>query len=541
MRQSGLMAVGAMILSACSAASGVHDPSGGSPPSSTVEVQILAFNDFHGNLEPPVGGLKRGSGRVSAGGASYFAAHLAARRAENPHTVVVSAGDLIGASPLVSALFHDEPTIEAMDAMGLDINGVGNHEFDEGLAELRRMKDGGCHPEDGCREGYRFDGAKFAMLAANAIDVRTGERVFPPYEVREMGGVSVGFIGLTLEGTRQIVPPVIPELRFRDEADTVNLLVQKLRTAGVHAIVVLVHEGGFATGGYDGCGGISGPIVDIVQRFDTAVDIVISGHTHRAYNCRINEMTVTSAGAFGRILTDLDVTLSTETHDVISVRAKNHVVTHDLDEVSSVAALVARYVDLAAPQAKRVVGELSGPLPRDVDETGQAPLGRVIADAQLEATRGLGAQIAFMNPGGIRVGLEGPGPVTYEDIFRAQPFGNRLVTLSLTGKEIIDALEAQWRPGGPRFLQVSSTFRYAWDKNATNGARVRAEWVYVDGAPLEIAREYRVTVNSYMAELGVFKRGRKRDVGMRDLDALEAFLARHRPLSRPRLDRIRRK
>lgn len=541
MRQTSLVGGAAVLLSACTAASGAHGPSDGRSPGSTVEVQILAFNDFHGNLEPPVGGLKRGIRRIDAGGASYFAAHLAARRAENPHTVVVSAGDLIGASPLVSALFHDEPTIEVMDAMGLDINGVGNHEFDEGLVELLRMKNGGCHAEDGCRGGHRFDGARFTMLAANAVHLQTGRPIFPSYEVRELGGVSVGFIGLTLEGTTQVVPPVIPELRFRDEAETVNVLAQKLKEDGVHALVVLVHEGGFSAGGYNDCDGISGPIVDIVRRFDPAVDIVISGHTHRAYNCRINGMTVTSAGAFGRILTDLDVTLSTETRDVLSVRAQNFVVTHDIAEVSSIAAIVARYVGLAAPQAKRVVGELSDPLPRDVDESGQAPLGHVIADAQLEATRAVGAEIAFMNHGGIRVGLERRGPVTYEDIFRAQPFGNRLVTLSLTGKEIIEALEAQWGEGGPRFLQVSSTFRYAWDAGASNGARVRAEWVYVDGAPLEVAREYRVTVNSYMAELGVFKKGRQRYVGVADLDALEAFLAHHRPLSRPRLDRIRRR
>ena len=519
---------------------GAEDGAGAGP---TVEVKVVAFNDFHGNLGVPKP-WKTKAGDVDSGGIGYFAAHIARLRAENPNSVVVSAGDLIGASPLTSSLFHDEPTIEAMNMLGLDINGVGNHEFDEGPKELVRMKVGGCHPEDGCETGHEFEGARFAFLAANVVDEHSNKHLFPPYEVRELAGVPVAFIGMTLENTPAFVPPVVKGLQFLDEAETVNHLVGKLRGEGVEAIVVVVHEGGFAPGDYDECGGISGPIVDIVKRLDPEVDLVVSGHTHQAYNCEIEGRRVTSAGCYGRVITDIDLTLDTKTRDVVKVRAENVLVTHDLSPSPALEGLGQHYAAAAAPLAHRPIGALSAPIVKDENEHGESPLGSVIADAQLAATRAPdkgAADLAFMNTGGIRTGLDRAGPVTYEDLFAVHPFGNSLVTVTLTGAQLLAALEEQWTEDRVRFLQPSSTLRYQWTAEAVEGRHVVAGSVSVGGEPLELARGYRVTLNNYLADRGVFKVGQDPLPGVLDIDALEAYVVTHSPLAPAAPGRLQRK
>ncbi len=392
----------------------------GRPPGQLVDVQLLALNDFHGNLEPP-GGTIEGA---PAGGAEYLASHVRRLEATNRNTVVVSAGDLIGASPLLSALFHDEPTIEAMNRIGLDLNAVGNHEFDEGADELLRMQKGGCHPVDGCLDGDGFAGAEFGFLAANVVRSDTGRTLLPPYQIRKFQGAKVAFIGMTLEGTPSIVTPSgVAGLEFRDEAETVNALVPELRRRGVESIVVLLHEGGLQPGGIDQCNGVSGPIVDIVQRMSDAVDVVVSGHTHRAYNCQIDGKLVTSASSFGRVLTDIDLTIDKGSGDVVVARADNLVVTRDVPKAGDVTELLDKYRQLAAPLANRVIGSITADVTRSATAAGESALGDVIADAQLAATDGRGeggAAVAFMNPGGIRAdlsyapsGSEGPGEVTY--------------------------------------------------------------------------------------------------------------------------------
>ena len=303
-----------------------------------VKVQLLAINDFHGNLQPTTtGGIRppTPAGQTTppaarqAGGAAYLARYVRRRERTNRNSLVVAAGDLIGGSPLLSALYHDEPTIEAMNLLGLDLASVGNHEFDEGAAELRRMQRGGCHPKDGCKDGDGFAGAKFRYLAANVVKRRSGRPFFPPYAVRRFQGRKIGFIGMTLEGTAGIVSPSgIQSLQFLDEAATANRYARRLkRRHHVRAIVVLLHEGGFQTVPFnsatiDTCEGISGPVVDIVKHTTKAVDLFITGHTHQAYNCVIDGRPVTSASAFGRLVTDLDLTLG-RNGDVKSVKADN--------------------------------------------------------------------------------------------------------------------------------------------------------------------------------------------------------------------------
>jgi 5'-nucleotidase len=543
----------AALLALCPAArSGAQTPA-------PVNLRILAINDFHGNLRPPTGGIriadpadKTKKIAVAAGGSEYMATLVKELRTDHPNNIFVAAGDLIGASPFLSAMFHDEPTIESLSMMGLAVASVGNHEFDEGEDELLRMQNGGCHPVDNCQGPHPFAGAKFHYLAASTFEKDTGKTVFPPYEIREFGGIPVGFIGLTLKGTPNIVSPVgVAGLEFRDEADTVNALVPELKARGVEAIVVLIHEGGFPTGDYNECPGISGPIVDIVKKFDRAVDIVISGHTHQAYVCDIDGRLVTSGDKYGTIVTAIDVKLDSVTHDVISAKADNVIVRNsayakDPDQT----ALLAAYDKFAAPIAERRAGSVTETLSRTPNEAGESPLGDIIADAQLAATRNEkdgGAVIAVTNPGGIRTDIQkqGDGAVTFADVFASQPFRNQLVTLTLTGAQIKDMLEQQWLdPKRPRILQVSRGFSYSWDNAKPYGERVIADSISLNGARIEPSQTYRVTVNNFLSVGGdgftVLKEGKGPLTGGYDADALDVYFKANSPLAPGKPDRITR-
>ncbi len=530
-------------------------------------VQLLATNDFHGNLKPPSGSSGRIQtgpdplvNRVDAGGAEYLATHVAALEATNPQTVVVAAGDIIGATPLMSALFHDEPTVESMNALGLDIAAVGNHEFDEGPAELLRMAYGGCHPTDGCQDGDDFAGASFGYLAANVTDLDTGTTLFPAYELRTFRAARVAFIGMTLEGTPSIVTPAgVAGLAFHDEVETVNRLVPELKAKGVETIVVLLHEGGFTTGLYDQCVGISGPLFDIVRGFDAEVDVVVAGHTNAAHVCDIDGKLVTSAASFGRLVTDIDLTIDEVTGDVTAKTARNVIVTRDVAKDAAQTALITKYDTLAAPFANRVIGRVSGDLTKLPNLAGESTMGNVIADAQLEATaatdRG-GSVIALMNPGGIRAdilaaqisGGEQAGEVTYGEAFTVQPFSNALVSLSLTGAQLDALLEQQWTrlsDGTERamILSTSRGFTYTWDSTRAIGDRVSD--LRLGGVAITAAATYRVTVNSFLADGGdgftVLKQGTARLGGDVDVDALTAYLTAHSPVAPPALDRITRR
>ena len=550
--------------------------------SSTVAVQILAFNDFHGNLEPPSGsgGLvtvpiddpvvgsvgadggvttnpDAGTAQVPAGGASYLAAHVKKLRGAEPNTLVVSAGDLIGASPFISNLFRDEPAILVMNALGLAYDGVGNHEFDRGLAELVRLSVAGCSLGD-CGAGTAYPGAKFEFLAANVESLQTNMTVFAPYAVKEMGGIKVGIIGLTLEGTPSVtVETAIRGLSFKDEVETVNALVPRLRSEGVSAIVVLVHQGGFqdGTGTVDTCRGMTGEILPIARAFDPAVDVVVSAHTHAPYDCTIDGRLLTSASSFGRVLTKIDLTIDSAERRVVTKSAKNIVVSRDIAPDPEVESIIATYQARSAPLANRVVGHIPSDVTRSTTgrSSCESPLGDLIADAQLAATKPAAdgaAVLAFMNPGGIRTdlvhaasGAEGNGVVTYGEAFAVQPFSNNLVTVTLTGAQIRIVLEQQFSAGIARILQVSSgfTYAYAWDA-ATKVGTVDGASIRLHGSPIDEAASYRVTMNSFLAGGGdgfaVFKDGTDRLSGGFDLDALVDYLGRNDPTALPAGDRI---
>jgi 5'-nucleotidase len=522
-----------------------------------VELRILAINDFHGYLRPPPGGITIADPEdrtkkitVPAGGAEHMATLVGQLREGHKNTIFVAAGDLIGASPFLSAMFHDEPTIEALSMMGLNISSVGNHEFDEGKDELLRMQHGGCHPTDGCLGPHSFAGAKFRYLAASTFEKSSGKTVFPAYEIREFDGIPVAFIGLTLKGTPGLVSPVgIAGLEFRDEAGTVNALIPELKARGVEAVVVLIHEGGLPTGDYNECPGVSGPIVDIVKKFDKAVDVVVTGHTHRAYVCEIDGRLVTSGDKYGTLVTAIDLKLDPTTRDVVSAKADNSIVrTATLAKNAEQTALIESYDKLAAPIANRPAGAVTATLSRVPNAAGESPLGDIIADAQLAATsteaKG-GAVIAFTNPGGVRaeIARREDGAVTYGDLFASQPFRNQLVTLTLTGKQIKDMLEQQWLdPKRPRILQVSNGFSYAWDAAKPFGERVINEKMTLNGRTIEAGSGYRVTLNDYLAVGGdgftVVKQGTGLQYGGYDADALFAFFRAHGPVGPLPLSRI---
>jgi 5'-nucleotidase len=553
------IAIGLAALLAFAAAAPASARPDDRPDPRTIEVQLLAVNDFHGNLQPPSGsgGLIQG---IPAGGMEYMATHLRQLEATNEkNTAIVSAGDMIGASPLLSGLFHDEPTIEAWNLVGLDFNGVGNHEFDEGKAELLRMQNGGCHPVDGCQDGTPFFGSVFQFLAANVIDNSTSNPLFPEFKIERFQGVKVAFIGETLEGTPLIVTPSgVQGLTFLDEADTVNNLVPRLQEKGVETIVVLIHEGGFqaSPSDFNGCNNLGGDIVDIVNRMSDEVDVVISAHTHQPYNCVIDGKIVTSASSFGRLITDVDLGIDRKTGEVVSKTARNVIVTRDVAPDPAQTALIEHYNAIAGPIANRVFGRITADITRTANAAGESALGDVIADAQLAATAPTdfgGAKIAFMNPGGIRADLvfaqisggEAPGEVTFGELFTVQPFANTLVVKTCTGAQIEQLLEQQWQvlPAG-RFLQISAGFTYTWDAAKPIGDRVDPASIKLDGVTLDPATGYRVEMNSFLATGGdgfsVFNACTNQLGGEVDVDALARYVMENSPVAPGPQNRITR-
>ncbi|MFJ4837944.1 bifunctional metallophosphatase/5'-nucleotidase [Streptomyces sp. NPDC088746] len=579
---AGLATVGALV---AAMPAGAHDRGHDhGHPSRTVDVQLLSFNDLHGNLEPPAGSAgtvseTQADGTVKsvpAGGVEYLATSLRNARKGNPYSVTAAGGDMVGASPLLSGLFHDEPTIEALNGLDLDVTAVGNHEFDEGATELARLQNGGCHPVEGCYEkGKTFEGADFPYLAANVTAEKTGKPILKPYTVWKKNGVKIGFIGVTLEGTPNIVTANgVKGLKFHDEIETVNKYAKELDRQGVKSIVALIHEGGApASSSYNydcdspGAGdGISGPITDIAKGITPKVDALVTGHTHQAYVCTVpdpagNPRMVTSASSFGKVYTDTTLTYDRRTKDIVrtSVESANHVVSRDQSKAADMTALITRWNTLAAPIAGRPQGFISADINGRGSTSPEKPLGNLIADAQLEglapADKG-GAVVAFMNPGGIRSdlvytasGSEGDGVVTYGEAFTVQPFTNMMNVVDLTGAQLVAALQQQVsgsNEASPKILQVSKGLTYTLDMTKAGAERVVAETIRLNGEAIDPAKTYRVAMNEFLAGGGdgfaALGSGTNKLVGPSDLDLFNTYLAAHStaaaPLDPPATDRI---
>nr|WP_294849344.1 bifunctional metallophosphatase/5'-nucleotidase [uncultured Sphingomonas sp.] len=537
------------------------------PPHSTVpvEVQILAFNDFHGNLEQPApaefvepDGHKV---KIATGGAAHLAAELTKLRAGNPYSVTVSAGDTIGATPLTSALFLDEPTITAMNMLGLEFNAVGNHEFDKGVLELKRMQEGGCiaHTRRQPCAVEPFEGGKFRYLAANVIQP-DGTSVFPATGIKTfdtpVGPIRIGFIGMTLKETKNLVTPAgVAGLTFADEAATANAQAAKLRAGGADTVVLLIHQGGklptFTYG--NGCDGLYGEIKPIISKLDPSISTIVSGHTHWAYVCQNGAggtgpgQLLTSAGKYGYMVTDIRLDFDPATKRLVAQRAVNDLVgSGENGEDAGVKAHVEKYVAAAAPLANRAVGSLTAAAPRDIED-GESAAADLIADSMLAATRTPdkgAAQIALVNATGVRVDLPA-GPLRYKEAFAMMPFGNNLLVMSLSGAELKTVLEQQFaidiRNGftKPSVLAPSEGFRYTYDLTRPKGDRIVA--MSLDGRPIDPARDYRIAVNNFVASggdgLSGFTKGRSVvDANIVDLDALIAWIAEGR--APPKANRI---
>lgn len=548
-----------------------HTPSG---PAGPVTVGIAAINDFHGNLEPPKQSafIKDAKGElvaVPAGGAAYLASAIDAVRAQYPQHLTISAGDIMGSAPLTSALFLDEPSVAVMNRIGLDFNAVGNHEFDFGVPELLRKQSGGCvkFTERQPCQLEKFTGAKFRFLAANTF-AGGGKTLFPGTALRTFGTgkrrVKIGLIGMTLKGTSDLVPTAVNRLvSFADVADTANPLVAMLKAQGADAVILVVHEGGRTTGdpNPNGCQGLSGGIKPILEKLDSRVDLIISGHTHWSYVCDYAQYNaakpflMTSAGLWGEYVTDIALEIDPVLHKVVTKRARNVIVQSEpyvrtagpvtnTDLVprfaprADISAIIAKYKAASQSYVERKVGWLATPLPK---EQGPAwgtggPLGNLIADAQLAATLSAGAQIAFTNPFGIRRSLTpaSDNSVTYGDLYLVQPFGSELITMTLTGADIKQAMEQQLDADAPeQILSASAGFRISYDRGRPIGSKIVS--MELNGAAIDLAMDYRVTVNVYLANGGdsfdAFLKGRDRVIGMTDIAALEAWL---KPNSPPR-------
>ncbi|MFJ6988497.1 MULTISPECIES: bifunctional metallophosphatase/5'-nucleotidase [unclassified Streptomyces] len=565
---AGLATVGAML---AALPAGAHDSRHGKPlPNRYQDVQLLSFNDLHGNLEPPAGS----SGRVTelqadgttktidAGGVEYLATHLRQAREGNKYSITAAGGDMVGASPLISGLFHDEPTIEALNKLDLDVTSVGNHEFDEGAKELRRLQNGGCHPTDGCYTDKKFKGADFPYLAANVLKEKTGKPLLKPYWIWKKKDVKIGFIGVTLEDTPGVVSAEgVKGLKFKDEVQTINKYARELQRKGVKSIVALIHEGGLPASqsyNYDcdspgGGDGISGPIVDIAKNVSPSVDALVTGHTHAAYACTIDDpsgkpRTVTSAASFGRLYTDTTLTYDRFTGDIArtAVKSANHVVTRTVPKAPDMTSLISKWNTLAAPIGNRAIGHISG----DVPNTGtESPMGDLIADAQLWYGKKLDADtdLALMNPGGVRAGLtyaakagEGDGVVTYAEGFTVQPFANTVNLQNFTGAQVVQALKEQ--VSGPnatatKILQPSANLTYTLDLTKTGADRVVTDTIRLNGAPIDPAATYRVATNSFLAGGGdgftTLGQGTNDLVGLDDLAALEQYLTANSSAASP--------
>jgi len=523
-------------------------------PARLVNIELVTLNDFHGNLEPSkyVWDSINGGGprTIEAGGIDTIGAALQAWRRDDPQLLLVGAGDLVGASPAISSMWADEPTIGAMNLLGLRASSVGNHEFDAGRVELLRQQGGGCkspRPDKACKYDANFGGAKFSYLAANVIDTATRKPVLPAYHVETAHGVKVAFIGTVLKSTAEAaLASGIAGLEFIDEADAINRQLPELREQGVGVFVALVHQGGSTTEKFDqqDCSQLAGPVIDIVRRLDPAVKLVVSGHSHKGYLCQVDGRTVTQSDMGGHVLGRIRLTVDTDTNTLKTISARQEVMVPGKWPQD---ARLSAYLDTARERSAALLAQPVAKLAttsvvRTKSDSGESALGDLVADSVLAAGRPFGAQIGFMNNGGMRQDLNSDnGRANVGQTRMVLPFGNTLVVMNLKGWQILDLLEQQWSGGREEIrglLQVSDGFTYQWDPRRGDGSKVVPGSVKVQGKPLQRESSYRVIVNNFLAEGGdgfpAFANGRNRaDTGIRDIDALNDYLIKREQAGKP--------
>ncbi len=538
-------------------------------PREPITLNLVAINDFHGNLEPSkytyTDAATGKSETLRAGGIEALSGALAAWRKEDKDLLFIGAGDLIGASPALSSMWADEPSIEAMNLMGLQVSSVGNHEFDQGRKELLRQQNGGCdspRPKKACKLAPEFKGARFTYLAANVLDKATGKPFMPAYRIETVKGVKVGVVGVVLQDTASVaVSSAIAGLDFIGEAEAINRTLPQMRAEGAQVIVALVHEGGRTDEApqQPACKGLTGAVVDIVKQLDPAIRLVITGHSHQGYLCQVDGRVVTQADAAGHLLSRIALTVDPASGALAGIDVKNVVMDPaKFPADPKVAAYLASVKERSRAALARPLGKLGvATVARKGNEAGESPLGNLIADAIVAATRDQGVQIGFMNTGGIRKDLDtGEGMVaTFGHAQAVLPFGNTLVVMDLTGAQLRRVLEQQWdRPAAssPTILQVSQGLSYQWDEKRPLGSRIVPGSLKFMGAPVDDAKTYRVVANNFLAEGGdnipEFAKGTNRvDTQLVDLDALSDYIAKNPGVGAPqtgmassvRIDKVR--
>lgn len=525
------------------------------PAPGTVEINLATVNDFHGNLEPSkfsyssVDGTRERS--IVAGGIDTMGAALQAWRKQDPELLLVGAGDLIGGSPAISSMWADEPSIVAMNMLGLRASTVGNHEFNAGRVELLRQQKGGCaspRPDKACTFDKAFAGAKFSYLAANVIDMVTRKPMLPAYRIEQAHGVKLAFIGVVLRDVAEkSLASGVAGLEFIDEAEAVNRVLPELRKQGVGVFVVLIHQGGRTTDYFDqqDCSHLNGPIVGVVKRFDPAIRLVVSGHSHKGYLCRVDGRLVTQSEMGGHVMSRIKLTVDTASNSVREVSAHQEIMAPGAWPADpALDAYLATIRQRSAAALARPVAKLAlRTVARERHEGDESALGDLVADAYLLAARPFGAQIAFMSNGGMRQDLEaGPDLVaTTGQALMVLPFANDLVVMNMTGAQIAALLEQQWNGGRDitrGLLQVSEGFSYEYDARLPVGRRVVPGSVMLNKIPLEKDSQYRVVVNNFLAEGGeaysAFTSGGSRaETGIRDIDALTSYLVKREQQGRP--------
>lgn len=515
-------------------------------------VKLLGFNDFHGHLTPTVGVSER-----PLGGAAVLAAYFRdAMRGAWKETLILHAGDLIGASPPQSALFGDEPSVAFLNTLCHSacarnngaytgchvIAALGNHELDDGVDALMRLLNGGDRSRAPTPLGTPFTGARFPMLAANVVDAASGAPLLAPFKIVSVGGVSVGVIGAVLaEAGVYLTPSRVASIRFQPVTPAIQAAVDRLTQQGVQTIVVALHQGGRQVRSTNGTA-VKGPVADLVAEMDPAVDVVISGHSHTGINGfhpnRGGRPTlVTQAFSGGTAFADIDLYVDKQTGEVVTVSSR--IVTTWADRGpgaapdARVAKVLAPALAAVADKTTRVMTTTTAAFSDIPNCDGESALGSLIADAQRAALK---TDVALIQPAWIRTGLPA-GPVTWGDLFAVQPFGDEVVRLQMTGGQLVDLLNQQWLDRSHARIFNVSGMSFAYDRSRP--VRDRIVEVRVGGQPVDENAPYTAAVNAYLAEGGdgysVLTSAKRLDGTVRDIDA---FAKHVQSLSRPLTPRI---
>ncbi|MGG3468785.1 5'-nucleotidase C-terminal domain-containing protein [Neobacillus pocheonensis] len=473
-----------------------------------IQLQLLGVNDFHGQLN-----ITRKFNGKDVGRVEYLAAYLKQKKAKNKNTLLVHAGDMVGASAPVSSLLQDEPTIKVLNKLGFDVGTLGNHEFDQGVKEMMRLIHGGFHPTT----GY-FEGTQFPYICANVIDVKTGKSLLPPYKIIKVNDIPIGFIGVVLDDTPSMVnSDGIKDIKFIDEVTAINQAVSQLKKQGVKAIIVLAHNEGRQTRPN---GAPAGEIVEMAKKVDDEVDVMFAGHSHTFLNTEVDGKLLIQAYSYGTAFSDVSVEIDPITKEIVSKKAEIVMVYQEsIKPDGEIKKMVEEYEAEVSSFVNEVVGKAADDIPASRNENGESALGNLIADS---LRKEMHSDFAFINPGGIRADLH-KGDITYGELLTILPFKRKLVKMTLTGEQIRLLLNQQWQPGKLRMLQISG-LKYTWDSTKPVGSKV-VDIFSADGTAIDPKENYTVTVNDYLADGGdnftVFRKGTHKTAGPVDIDVFK--------------------